>query len=186
MQTIQPRSLYERIHSGGPLDLIDVRSVTEFNDTHVPGSRSVPLHSIRPATLIANRATTSAPLYVICQSGGRGRKACESIRDAGCNDVWNVDGGISAWIAAGLPVERGRKSIPLEGQVRIVNGAIVLASALLSLLHPYFLAIVVFMGCGLIFSGVTGFCGLAIIMARAPWNGGDTLAASGAKARPAS
>jgi hypothetical protein len=49
----------------------------------------------------------------------------------------------------------------------------VLASALLSLLNPYFLAITIFMGAGLIFSGISGFCGLAMLLARAPWNQSD-------------
>jgi len=49
-----------------------------------------------------------------------------------------VEGGTIAWTAAGLPVGCGRRMIPLDGQVRIAIGSIVLTSALLSLLNPYF------------------------------------------------
>lgn len=171
VQTIQPKALYELIHCGEAPELIDVRSVAEFDDKYILGARCIPLHAIQPTTLMVDRTTASAPLYVICQSGSRGREACEKFSDAGYDNVGNVAGGILAWTAAGLPVERGRQGIPLDGQVRIAIGFIVLASALASLLHPYFLFITIFMGCGLIFSGVSGFCGLAILLAKAPWNG---------------
>jgi rhodanese-related sulfurtransferase len=178
VRTVRPKELCDRINSGEPLDLIDVRTPAEFNDTHVGVARCVPLHTIDPAKIMADRATSSAPLYVICQSGNRGQEACKKFIAAGYDNVVNVEGGTQAWTAASLPVNRGRKAFGLDGQVRIAIGAIVLASALLSLLHPYFLAITIFMGAGLIFSGISGFCGLAMLLARAPWNQAELPVAS--------
>ncbi len=178
MQTrsIRPSELYERIKSGEALDLIDVRTHAEFRDMHVGVARCVPLQTLDPTRIIADYAASAEPIYMICQSGARGQEACRKFAAAGYDNVVNVEGGTSAWTAAGLPVDRGRQVIPLDGQVRIAIGSIVLASALLSLLHPYFLAITIFMGAGLIFSGISGFCGLAMLLARAPWNQSDVSA----------
>jgi hypothetical protein len=86
-------------------------------------------------------------------------------------DVINVEGGTLACESAGLPVVRGEKTMSLERQVRIAIGIIVLASSLLAIfVHPYWIGLAAFMGGGLIFSGVTDFCGLALILGRMPWN----------------
>jgi hypothetical protein len=59
----------------------------------------------------------------------------------------------------------------MERQVRIGAGALVLASlALAQWVHPAWIGLAAFMGAGLVFSGVTGFCGMAIILAKMPWN----------------
>jgi rhodanese-related sulfurtransferase len=186
IRTVKPSELYDRIKSGEALDLIDVRTPAEFSDTHVGVARCVPLHTLDMARLMADHPTSTDPLYVICQSGARGQEACRKLVAAGYDNVVNVEGGISAWTAAGLPVDRGRRVVPLDGQVRIAIGSIVLASALLSLFHPYFLAITIFMGAGLIFSGISGFCGLAMLLARAPWNQSDVSVATCEQPRMAS
>ena len=61
------------------------------------------------------------PVYLICQGGGRGQKACEQLCAAGFTNVFNVEGGTAACVAAGLPVVRGKKSVSLERQVRMAR-----------------------------------------------------------------
>jgi hypothetical protein len=58
----------------------------------------------------------------------------------------------------------------LERQVRVVAGSLVLLGILLSLVHPAFLGLSAFVGAGLIFAGVTDYCGMALLLARMPWN----------------
>ena len=58
-------------------------------------------------------------MYVICQSGARGRQACERLAAAGLAQGVNVEGGTTAWVAGGFPVTRGRRSVSLERQVRM-------------------------------------------------------------------
>ena len=83
-----------------------------------------------------------------------------------------VEGGTEAWIAAGLPVSRGvAKVISLERQVRIVAGTLVLTGVLLAyFVHPAFVGISAFVGAGLIFAGVTDWCGMGLLLAKLPWN----------------
>ncbi len=61
--------------------------------------------------------------------------------------------------------------LPLERQVLAIAGSLVLTGVILSLLvHPYFIALSAFVGAGLMVAGLTGFCGMALLLARAPWN----------------
>jgi hypothetical protein len=83
-----------------------------------------------------------------------------------------VEGGTQAWIDAGLPVNRGNSRVlPLMRQVQIVVGLLSAAGATLALaVNPYFVIIPLVIGCGLLFAGFTGHCGLALVLARMPWN----------------
>jgi rhodanese-related sulfurtransferase len=155
-----------------PLELIDVRTPAEFRQVHAQPARNLPLDQLDPQAVMTSRnGSTDAPLYVICQSGSRGAKACQKFLHAGYSNVVNVEGGTKAWESAGLPVVRGKKSISLERQVRIVAGAIVLTGALLAVtVNAYFALISAFVGAGLMFAGITDTCGMAMMLAKMPWN----------------
>ena len=172
VNTITPGELAALYEEGEPVDLIDVRTPVEYREVHVPQARNVPLDRLDPASLLqARNGSAVSPVYFICRSGSRGRQACERFCRAGFSNVVNVEGGTLAWTAGGLPVVRGKKAISLERQVRIVVGSIVLLSSVLGLLlHPAWTGLSAFMGAGLIFSGITDICGLAVILARMPWN----------------
>ena len=75
-------------------------------------------------------------------------------------------------MSAGLPViSHGKKSISIERQVHIGAGALVLLGIILGfLVHPGFFGLSGFVGAGLIVAGVTDWCGMALLLARAPWN----------------
>lgn len=167
--TITPQELAQRKDLGESLRLLDVRSPAEFGQVHVSFAQNMPLESLNPAALKGE--TADVPLYVICRSGSRGRQACERLQAAGLN-VQNVEGGTVAWEAAGLPVERsGRKVISLERQVRIAAGLLVLTGVLLGwLVHPALYGLAAFVGGGLVFAGLTDWCGMGMLMAKMPWN----------------
>jgi rhodanese-related sulfurtransferase len=174
IQTVPPQEVFSRAKSGAPLDIIDVRTPAEFAQVHAQGARSVPLDRLDPAALMASRtgATADQPLYLICKAGGRAANACEKLQAAGFPNVVSIEGGTAAWEAAGLPVVRGTtRVISLERQVRIAAGSLVLTGILLSwLLHPAFLGLAAFVGAGLIFAGITDWCGMGLLLARMPWN----------------
>lgn len=130
---------------------------------------------------MASRRDAEGPLYVICASGARGRQACGKFAAAGFPDVVNVEGGTRAWEAAGLPVERGKATISLERQVRIIAGSLVLLGvALGATVNPWFTLLSAFVGLGLINAGVTDVCPMAMGLGRLPWNraGGESASCS--------
>jgi len=171
VNTISPQQLNELKSSGQDVDLIDVRTPVEFREMHIEFARNVPLDRLDAAQLSAERNGSDQPLYVICRSGSRARQACERLLSSGLTNVINVEGGTQAWEQAGLPVVRGQKAVSLERQVRIAAGTLVLIGSVLgAFVHPYWIGLAAFVGAGLIFAGITDTCGMAMLLARMPWN----------------
>ena len=169
--TITPRDLHALIQAGKPVELIDVRTPAEYRELHASPARLVPLDSLNPSAVMDTRADKGQPLYVICRSGSRAGKACEKLVAAGFTDIVNVEGGTLAWEKAGLDVVRGKKTISLERQVRIAAGAlVVLGTVLGAFVSPWWLILSGFVGSGLVFAGVTDTCGMAMMLAKMPWN----------------
>jgi len=168
--TISPRELNDRIQAGGKVDLIDVRTPAEYREVHVHVAKNYPLESFDAGAVLAQHPGTN-PLYVICRSGSRGKQACEKLLAAGCTHAVNVEGGTVACEQAGVEVVHGKKTLSLERQVRICAGFMAFTGGVLGMLvHPYFSGIAAFVGAGLMFAGITDTCGMAMILARMPWN----------------
>lgn len=178
--SVSPSELHRRVAAGLPADLLDVRTPPEHASAHVPGVKLVPLDQLDPQAFLRERGASECPLYVFCQSGSRAAKAIEKFRRAGFEGCVLVEGGTQGWIDAGLPVERGvSKVLPLMRQVQIAVGAIsALFAALALAVHPLFAVIPLLTGCGLVFAGVTGTCGMALLLAKMPWNRGTEGAPS--------
>ena len=171
--TISPNSLADLRRRGEGVTLIDVRTPAEYDEVHVEGARNIPLDRLDPRAIAAEHAgKTGDPLYFVCKSGGRSQKACEQMIAAGVNDVVSVEGGTSACEAAGMKVARsGRKVMSLERQVRICAGGLVVLGAVLGqFVNPAWHALSAFIGAGLVFAGVTDTCGMAMMLAKMPWN----------------
>ncbi len=156
--------------------LLDVRTPAEYAQVHVPEAVLLPLHELEP-TRVAALARGKSGCVVLCRSGSRARQAAEKLRAAGVPRVAVVEGGMQAWEAAGLPVNRGRGGISLERQVRMAAGALVLVGVGLGVwVAPAWLGLAAFVGAGLVFAGATDTCGMALILARMPWNNGRRCA----------
>jgi hydroxyacylglutathione hydrolase len=168
--------------ASGQCQIIDVREAMEYESERVAASRHAPLstlpreHQARLAGLDRSR-----PLYVLCRTGARAEKAAHHLAELGWSDVRIVDGGTLAWHAAGLPLERtGRKTWSLERQVRLTAGSLVVVGAAVGFfVHPVGYALSAFIGAGLVFAAVTNTCGMAMVLAKMPWNraSGATCAA---------
>ena len=151
--------------------LIDVRTPMEYAGVHVEAARNVPLGGLDPEAVKRDRVGAGeSPVYVVCQSGGRSRQACEKLVAVGVVAV-SVEGGTPACERVGLAVKRGRQMMSLERQVRIAAGALVATgTALSAVVSPWFLVVPGFVGCGLMFAGVTDWCGMGLMLAKMPWN----------------
>jgi rhodanese-related sulfurtransferase len=171
-KSVSPVELNKTIASDGLVELLDVRTPGEFESAHVPGARLIPLDELDAGAFLKQRGQGAQPVYVLCQSGGRARKAIEKLQQAGFGGCVLVEGGTQAWIDAGLPVTRGATGvISLERQVRIAAGSLVLTGVLLAnFVHPGFIGLSAFVGAGLVFAGVTDWCGMGLLLAKLPWN----------------
>lgn len=180
LTTMEPKKVFELCKSNTSIRLIDVRTPGEFKSAHATGAENWPLDQLDPQAIMQRFSPTAdKPLCVICQSGGRSKKACDKLVDAGV-PVINVSGGTAAWISAGLPVERAKGGmISIERQTRIAAGAIACIGGILSILvHPLFGLIPAGVGAGLMFAGATDSCAMGMILLAMPWNRGAQGSAS--------
>ena len=174
--TISAATLADLRRQGRAVHVIDVRTPAEFGEVHVDCAHNIPLDRLDPRDIESRYA--GGPVYVVCKSGNRSQKACEKLLAAGMKDVISIEGGTAACEAAGIPVIRGRKVMSLERQVRIAAGALVATGAALAAFGPdapvnwqaIGAGLAGFVGCGLVFAGVTDTCGMAMLIARMPWN----------------
>lgn len=172
--TIAPATLADLRRRGEKVTLVDVRTPAEYGEVHVEFARNIPLDRLdaREIESLAGGGT----VYFVCKSGGRSQKACEKLLAAGIANVVSVEGGTAACESAGIPVVRGTKAMSLERQVRIAAGGLVATGAALAAFGPDLLwqrigmGLAGFVGCGLVFAGITDTCGMAMVLARMPWN----------------
>jgi rhodanese-related sulfurtransferase len=149
--------------------LIDVREEVEYREEHIEGAFLLPLSSFTKEKL---PKLEGKKLVIYCKGGVRGGKACDMVQKMGIEtEFFNLEGGITAWKQK-YDVIKGKKLIlPLERQMQLVVGVGVLGFTLLgAFINPKFLILPAFFGAGLIFAGITGFCGMMRILALMPWN----------------
>ena len=173
MSRISPADLKRLLGQDSSLAVIDVRTPLEFDEVHVAEAVNIPLDRLNPELLVRNgELPAEEPIYILCRSGQRAVKAADRFIAAGYPNVVVVEGGTQAWIEANLPVTRGqRKAISLERQVRIAAGSLVFAGVTLGwFVHPGFFGLSGFVGAGLVFAGISDWCGMGLLIAKAPWN----------------
>ena len=147
--------------------VIDVREPMEYATGHIAGSMNVPLSRLHQADL------PQGPLVLVCQSGNRSAKGVQALLERGHrHPVSDLQGGIPTWQQAGLPVRKMKNApLPLIRQVQIAAGLLILLGLILSnTVAPAWIILTWFVGAGLTFAGISGFCGMARLLAVMPWN----------------
>jgi rhodanese-related sulfurtransferase len=102
--TITPTSTWEKLARGEngvkPL-VIDVRERSEFEGGHIPQVRLVEMpHLLNKSTILPQ----DREIILVCRSGRRSTQVTYALQEDGYQKVFNMDGGMIAWQAAGLPV----------------------------------------------------------------------------------
>ena len=167
LKTVTPaeaRSLMEQ----GAL-LVDIREPGEHARERIAAAAHSPLSTLEKL------AATGAPAIIYhCRSGNRTAANAAKLADAADCPAYVLEGGLDAWRKAGLPVVIDRRQpIELMRQVQIAAGALILIGAGLGfLVVPAFFGLSAFVGAGLMVAGITGWCGMAKLLARMPWNRG--------------
>jgi len=161
--------LRDLLQRGESCAVVDVREPMEFAGGHLDCARLIPLGELEQRL---GELNPEQPVVVVCRSGKRSAQGASLLQNKGFKDVRSLDGGLLAWEEAGLPLNRDAKApISLERQVRIAAGILVLTGVLLgTFVHPGFYGLSGFVGAGLIFAGITDWCGMGLLLAKAPWN----------------
>ena len=168
IRKVTPQEAAAAIGAGDAI-LFDVREPAEFAAGHIAEAMSVPLSQL-PRVLA--RLPAKRGIIFQCERGARGERACAVAVASGRTDVANLAGGLAAWRQAGLPVIGAASAgVSIFRQVQMIVGAAVALLVALGFAGwtPGF-AIAGLMGTMLAVAGVTGWCGLAMLLARMPWN----------------
>jgi glyoxylase-like metal-dependent hydrolase (beta-lactamase superfamily II)/rhodanese-related sulfurtransferase len=167
--------------------VVDVRLPAEYRAVHLVPSTLLPLGEIARRR---DELPRERELVLVCRTGARARLAAAELTGF---RTQVLEGGIVAWQEAGHPVVEGKGHVSLERQVRIAAGALACAGGVLAVaVSPWFGLLPAFVGAGLVYAGITDRCGMAMLLAKLPYNrtagGGGTCAApiaSGTCAAPA-
>jgi rhodanese-related sulfurtransferase len=168
LPTITPARAAELMREGAAL--IDIRGADEYAREHIPGARH---HALTQLDGEMPLRDTDKLVIFHCRSGARtASNAARLAAAAPACQAYILEGGLDAWKKAGLPVRQDRSQpIELMRQVQIAAGALVLIGvALGALLTPALYGLSAFVGAGLLFAGLSGFCGMARLLALMPWN----------------
>ncbi len=178
---MSPQLLKHALDEKRRMQLVDVRSQSEFSAGHIPAAINIPMEQIESRVADLDASST---LVLVCQSGTRATIAQRMLASRH-PDMTVLEGGTKAWIATGLPtVATARSRWSLERQVRFGAGLMVLVGAGLALtVSARWLYLCIFVGAGLTFAGATDICGMGILLSRMPWNRASRI--SGPATNPA-
>jgi rhodanese-related sulfurtransferase len=151
--------------------LVDISEADEYARERIPGARHIALSQLDAADFTAYQGKT---VIFHCRSGARTSSVGARLmaKADGVREAYALDGGLDAWRSAGLPTAIDRRQpIELLRQLQIIIGFLVLLGTVLGLtVSPWFFAVPIFLGTGVLFAGVTGSHGMVYLLQRAPWN----------------
>jgi rhodanese-related sulfurtransferase len=158
-----------RAAAAGGARIVDVRERAEWDALRVEHAVLAPLSAFPGAV---DGLDKNSRVLTLCTVGARAEDAGRRLAAAGFRDVAVISGGLDAWQAAGLPVIVGKKGgWTIERQVRLIAGLLVSAGAAAGFfVHPAFFGVCALVGAGLTLSGLTNWCGAALILLKMPWN----------------
>lgn len=167
LKPLAPRSIQQYLDQGAIL--VDIRAADEYAREHITQARHFTLEQLAADKSMLKDATA---VIFHCRSGNRTQMNAAALSACVPCEAYVLEGGLDAWKKAELPIIADRSQpLELQRQVQIAAGSmVVLGTALGVTVSPWFLLLSGFVGAGLVFAGVSGFCGLARVLMRMPWN----------------
>ena len=153
----------------GRAELIDIRDPGERSQMRIPEARWIPLTGVEAGL----KAELNQKIGIFhCRSGRRTQVHADKLATVGYPETYILGGGIEAWKKAGYSVDSDSKApIEIMRQVQIAAGGLVLLGVVLGAsVHAGFFGLSAFIGAGLVFSGATGSCAMASMLAKLPFN----------------
>lgn len=147
---------------------VDVRTSGEFKSSRIEGVENIPLSELERHISKLNQFEE---IYVSCHNGMRTRQAVQKLQSRGLNAI-AVEGGIVAWRKAGYPIQQAQGfNLSLQRQVQIIVGSLIIMGTGLGLLIDIrFVWVALVMGAGLLYTGLSGSCMMAMMLEHMPWN----------------
>ncbi len=153
--------------------ILDVREKEEFAGDHIENSINLPLTDLARQAPGVIKNLPECTVVLMCRSGKRAELAKNQLEAMKLGCAYEVyQGGILEWKKQNKPTQcLGPSVFPIMRQVQMLAGLFIVLGIILSLaVHPNWLFLSAFIGAGLMFAGVTGFCGMAKLLGLMPWN----------------
>ena len=100
IQTIDAKAFSEKLKASQNPQLLDVRTPAEYSSEHIENAKNVNWNG-SDFVAQANQLDKSKPVFVYCKVGGRSSQAADKLAELGFKEIYNLDGGIMKWNAAG-------------------------------------------------------------------------------------
>lgn len=159
----------KKIYNKKGVVIIDVRDAPEFFVGAIPGAINIPLDSFEDKVL---EKLLDKKVVFHCQGGGRSAQAMEKIEKKFGKEIFELEEGFNSWVEAGGEIEkRVSAGLPIMRQVQMIAGSLVVLGVVMSIYNnAAWIGLSVFVGFGLFFAGLTGWCGMATLLKAMPWN----------------
>jgi len=169
LEMISPEIARELSSRDPQVKLLDVRSVLEFNETHIKDSINIPIDAL--SSRIRELSQTDRTYIVFCRSGNRSPMAADMLLQFGIRSVKVMEGGITRWQKERFGVMKGESAMSLERQVRLGAGGLVLLGIVMAwFVHAAFILVSIWVACGLIFAALTNNCLMGMLLMKLPYN----------------
>ncbi len=167
---ISPGDASELVSQGAIL--FDIREPADYAREHIATAKLLPLSALDHGADVGKLSAQDTVIFH-CQSGVRSAQNAEKLASmAAPAIVCLMEGGINAWKQQGLAVVTDRSQpLPMMRQVQVAAGSLVLIGVILGYIAtPGWFLLSGLVGAGLLFAGVSGYCGMATLLAKMPWN----------------
>jgi rhodanese-related sulfurtransferase len=103
IQVVSPQEVYDAVFnkSNASLQLVDVRTAEEYGVSHLKDAQNICVTEDDFKEKVKD-LDREKPVYVYCRSGGRSARAAEILAEMGFTEIYDLDGGITAWKENGL------------------------------------------------------------------------------------
>ena len=168
LKSLSPQAVTLLLEEGALL--IDIRPQSDYLREHIAQARHMPTDQLVTGAYPLSNARA---IIFYCRSGHRTQLDAQTLKTSvNKGEAYVLEGGLNAWKKAGLPVVRDlSQPLPLQRQVQITAGLLIMLATVLGFVStPAFFVLSGLIGTGLFFAGITGFCGLARLLAKMPWN----------------
>ncbi|HSG52403.1 MAG TPA: rhodanese-like domain-containing protein, partial [Rheinheimera sp.] len=89
--------------------VVDIRAEADFNKGHITGAKHLPLADIEKQQVASLEKHKAEPIILVCQAGMSAQKAAASLLKQGFSTVSVLQGGMSSWTGASLPVVKAKR-----------------------------------------------------------------------------
>lgn len=166
LENMNATAVHELVGKGAGI-IVDIRETDEYMSKHIEGAYLMPLSVIQCLPVEAMLPDTK--VFFMCHSGGRTLAALDILEGLHA-DAAVLDGGIVAWEKAALPLKRTAHGMSIGRQVLLTVGIVLIFAWLGTFAGLPVGWVPLFLGLGLTFAGLSGFCGLGMLLNAMPWN----------------